>query len=350
MALTIRKKDEPRTIERVKVTIYGDAGLGKTTLAMTAKNALLLDFDVDHGSDRAALSCDTFYVDKWEDLKNLKREDYTRYDVIIIDTVGWAINKLADDILEKYPSMGNSATGGFIPEGWSALSNRWKKFLNTLLGLHKDIVMLAHAEEKQGKKETVIRIDTMGKAKNIVYQASDQMGYLTTKNGKSVILWHASASSFGKNTAELPDTEVPSCFVNPHIMDEIIQLTKTRMTEKQSVKEADAKLGEEIREAALQREANDTHYFNELVKKHGKDQENKHIQRLILHLARNNGLEWSKEDDRFIVAGQDELAPEEDEHETGAPAATEEEKPKPEAKKPATKTRKKGSLKIGGKK
>lgn len=350
MGLTIIKKNEPRTIKRVKVTIYGDAGLGKTTLAITAKNPLLLDFDIDHGSNRAAFTCDTFYVDQWGDLKNLKREDYERYDVIILDTVGWAINKLAEEILQKYPSLENKATGHFIPEGWQALSTRFMKFLNTLLGLQKDIVMLAHAEEKQGKKGTVIRIDTLGKAKNIIYQASDQMGYLTKVDGKTVIDWTASSSSFGKNTAELETTEVPNCFIDRNFMDRVIQETKKRMTEKQSVKEADEKLGDEIHAEAIKCDHQDVEFYNTLVEKHKGKHTNRHIRQLILYLAQNNGLEWDKTEGKFIIPDDDSI----DGHERGTETETAEqpeekpkEKPKAKAKTVAKKTT--GKLKVGGK-
>lgn len=359
MGVTIVKKEEPRKIERVKITLYGDAGLGKTTLAMTSKNPLLLDFDLDHGSNRSALKADSFFIDDWKDLKNLTRNDYQGYDTIILDTVGWAVTKLAYDILEQYPSLKNNATGWFIPEGWTALRNRWLRFLNGILRLNKDVVMLAHAEEKQSKKETVIRIDSLGSAKNIIYQSSDQMGYLTKRNNKTVIDWAASSSNYGKNSAELESPMfVKSCFVDPKQMANIINLTKQRMTEKQSVMKSEAEEGEKIRLEAIEREDHDTDYFNRIYKEHNHTGGNPHIRLLIKSVAGEKGLEWDNQKQAFIIAeeqsdtavdeGDTSDVPEPEETETPEETVKETKTAKkPAAKKPVAKKAAKGALKIG---
>lgn len=338
MALAIRKKEEPIKIERVKVTVYGDAGLGKTTLGMTANNPLILDFDIDHGSNRAAKTADVFYVDQWPDLKNLTRKDYEPYDTIVIDTVGWAINKLGEEIGKTNPNLVIPSTGNFLPQGWQVLSKRWVKFLTTLLGFQKDIVMVAHAQEKQTSTTTVIRLDATGQAKNVVYQCSDQMGYLTKVDGKTQILWNASMSAFGKNSADLPDMRVPSVMVNPHFMADIIESTKKRMTEKQSVKAEEEKIGEEIRISALEREHGDTEFFNTIFAVEQKrKQPNPHIRLMIKTLAREKGCEWSDNEGAFILQQEEESTPHSEEQpvheETGgedtapAPAPAAEEKP-----------------------
>ena len=45
MALKIVTAAEPIIVKNIKLVIYGDAGLGKTSLGYSAKNPLLIDFD-----------------------------------------------------------------------------------------------------------------------------------------------------------------------------------------------------------------------------------------------------------------------------------------------------------------
>ena len=86
----IRKSNELNIPETVKMMIYGQAGMGKTTLAPSAPKPLLLDFD--NGVKRINMShldgVDTVQVTSWSDVQQVMQEDLSAYESIVVDTIG----------------------------------------------------------------------------------------------------------------------------------------------------------------------------------------------------------------------------------------------------------------------
>ena len=88
MPLKIVSAAEPLPVETLVVTVYAEPGVGKTTLAFTAKKPLLLDFD--KGARRAANRKDSVQIDAWADVAGLDAETLSPYSTIVVDTVGRA--------------------------------------------------------------------------------------------------------------------------------------------------------------------------------------------------------------------------------------------------------------------
>lgn len=87
----IRKSNELQIQTTVKMMIYGQAGMGKTTLALSAPKPLLLDFDngvkrvnENHLNDSVGI----VQVTCWQDVLNVLNEDLSDYQTIVVDTVG----------------------------------------------------------------------------------------------------------------------------------------------------------------------------------------------------------------------------------------------------------------------
>ena len=86
MALKILSASEPLPVEQLVVAIYGQPGIGKTTLAFTAEAPLLLDFD--KGAYRAVGRKDTVQIESWPDVTNITEADLAPYKTVIVDTAG----------------------------------------------------------------------------------------------------------------------------------------------------------------------------------------------------------------------------------------------------------------------
>ena len=94
--MQITKKDESLKLESFTITIYGEAGAGKTTLGNTAKNAIVFDFDEGH--QRSKLSSDVFERVSYKEIatESKLRALLSGYDTIVIDTAGAMIDSIKD--------------------------------------------------------------------------------------------------------------------------------------------------------------------------------------------------------------------------------------------------------------
>ena len=91
----------------LNILIYGDPGIGKTTLANTAPNPLVLDFD--RGSHRAShRRGNVVQFDSWSDIINSQKELQeliAKHDSIIIDTAGTMIELMQMYLQTSQPAL-----------------------------------------------------------------------------------------------------------------------------------------------------------------------------------------------------------------------------------------------------
>lgn len=123
--------------------IYGQAGMGKSTVALSAPKPLLLDFD--NGVKRMNMAhlenIDTVQVTSWSDVQQVLQEDLSAYQTIVVDTIG----KMMDFIItykcgSRQPSI----------RDWSGINAEFSWMTRTLSGLNKHIISLPIATH--GKK------------------------------------------------------------------------------------------------------------------------------------------------------------------------------------------------------
>ena len=97
----IKKSNELVIPTTVKMMIYGQAGMGKSTVALSAPKPLLLDFD--NGVKRMNMAhlenIDTVQVTSWNDVQQVLQEDLSAYQTIVVDTIGKMMDfiKAGDD-------------------------------------------------------------------------------------------------------------------------------------------------------------------------------------------------------------------------------------------------------------
>jgi hypothetical protein len=93
MSLKITPPSEPIVTSNLIITLFGQPGIGKSTLAYSAPKPLLFDFD--GGAQRAKGRKDTVRVHSWADVADVAQADIAPYDTIVLDTVGRALEFLA---------------------------------------------------------------------------------------------------------------------------------------------------------------------------------------------------------------------------------------------------------------
>lgn len=199
----IRKSNELQIQTTVKMMIYGQAGMGKTTLALSAPKPLLLDFDngvkrvnENHLNDSVGI----VQVTCWQDVLNVLNEDLSDYQTIVVDTVG----KMMDFIIafkcgQKQPKV----------QDWTAINTEFKNFVDRLSGLGKHIIFVAHRDTRKGAKDDTVYIPALReKNYNSIVTELDLLGYLEMKNEqgyvKRSITFDPTDVNDGKNTCMLP--------------------------------------------------------------------------------------------------------------------------------------------------
>jgi hypothetical protein len=223
MALRIVKSSEPIHVERINICIYAQPGVGKTSLAFTAEDPLVLDFD--KGAHRAANRRDSVTVTSWADVESMTAEDLAPYKTVVLDTAGRALDSLASDIIKKNPKMGKGG-GALSLQGFGELKARYAAFSRLLNTFGKDLVLVCHMDEQRNGDDVIERLDAQGSSKGEIYKSVDAMGRIFVRNGKRFLDFSPREGSFGKNPAQLPDLEFLHPSLKPNFLAETIQSIK----------------------------------------------------------------------------------------------------------------------------
>ena len=227
MGIRIVKKGEPIQVKTVVALVLGVPGIGKTTLANSAGNALLLDFD--EGSHRSLNRPDTVRISTWKEIENLSKEDVAGYKTIIVDTIGRCLDHLINDIIEREPSLANA--GMLKIQGYGRLKTRFISWLRMVRGYGLNVVMIAHAVEEKHGDDVKLRVDGAGSGKEEVYKLADMMCRVSSVGGKRYIDWNPSDSGFGKNPGELAAGPVPNMVGGADYLQVAINATMDRLSQ-----------------------------------------------------------------------------------------------------------------------
>lgn len=229
MALKVTRSDEVITVDTLCFTIYSQPGLGKTSLSFTASKPLLLDFD--KGAHRAVDRKDTVQVVDWKDVANITASDVAGYDTIIIDTVGKALDVLAQDIIRSNSRLSHG--GALSQQGWGQLGVRFSAFLKLLRSFGKDVILIAHMDEQKDGDMIKERLKISGGSKDLVLTDSDVIARISIISKERYLVFSPTETAFGKDPAGLGEMPVPAAAAPeyPTCLANIIAKIKSRLNE-----------------------------------------------------------------------------------------------------------------------
>lgn len=197
----IKKSNELVIPSTVKMMIYGQAGMGKTTVALSAPKPLLLDFD--NGVKRVNMAhlggIDIVQVSSWQDVQQVLQEDLSSYQTIVVDTIG----KMMDFIISykcgtRQPQI----------KDWGGINAEFSWMTRTLSSLNKNVVFVAHRDTRKEGDDTVFIPALREKSYNSIVTELDLLGYLEMRNENGVqkrtITFDPTSRNDGKNTCNLP--------------------------------------------------------------------------------------------------------------------------------------------------
>lgn len=250
----IKKSNELIFATTVKMMIYGQSGMGKTTVALSAPKPLLLDFD--NGVKRVNMShldgIDTVQITSWTDIQQVLQENLSSYQTIVVDTIG----KMMDFIISY-------KCGTRQPQirDWGGINQEFSGFVRNLSNLNKNIIFVAHRDTRKEGDDTVFIPALREKSYNSIVTELDLLGYMEMKseNGRQrrTITFDPTNRNDGKNTCNLPSVmEVPTNLdangnpitKNNFITTQVINPYLSMLATKKAESEKYNKLIEEIKE------------------------------------------------------------------------------------------------------
>lgn len=199
----IKKPYELIVQPSIKVLIYGQPGVRKTTLALSTPSPLLLDFDNGVHRVDPRHQCDTVQISKWEDIIELLDEDLSAYKTLVIDTAGKMLDYMGAYIIQQDPKMGQR-DGSLQLKGYGARKVMFINFLKKMSTMVKHLVFVAHEKEDKEGDQKIIRPEIGGSSSGDLIKELDLVGYMQSIGSKKTISFEPCEKFYGKNTCKLP--------------------------------------------------------------------------------------------------------------------------------------------------
>lgn len=200
--MAIIRKSDSFPERPVIVTIYGTPGIGKTSMACTAENPILID--CDRGADRACKRADTIIATEWDDVTREEKE-FLNYKTVIFDTA----KAILDDYLMSYVIRNDYSLKKNKQKAYGAIGEEYKAFTNTRRAQEADMIIIAHAKEEKKGDLTTYSPDVTGQSKDLILRISDQVGFITMVNNKRTLTFEPTDATIGKNVARIPTMIIP---------------------------------------------------------------------------------------------------------------------------------------------
>jgi len=222
----IIKKGDPFAVESVNILIYGEPGAGKTSLANTADTPLTLDFD--KGAHRSAFRKDVLKISSWKQIvenRNQFMKVFDSYHSIVIDTVDTLLDFIGAYIVDNDPKLARNKL-----RFYGELKEHFSRFVVDLKTLNKDVIMIAHVKERDEGDVRIKRPAIVGGSYDRVLQSADFVGYLSMRNSNRVLNFNPSELNVGKNSARLPELQLPNFADKPDYFAELITEMKLKIS------------------------------------------------------------------------------------------------------------------------
>lgn len=201
----IKRPSELNVQTTIKALVYGQPGLGKTTLALSAPAPVLFDFDNGVHRINAAHKVPTLQITSWNEVIQVMQEDLSEFKTIVIDTAGKMLDYMSAYIIKNDPKLGQR-DGSLSLKGYGARKQMFINFLRQVSMMGKHIIFVAHEKEDKEGDQKIIRPEIGGSSANDLIKELDLVGYMQAIGKERTISFDPCEKFYGKNTCNLPST------------------------------------------------------------------------------------------------------------------------------------------------
>lgn len=195
--------------KNIIMIISGLPGTGKTTLALSAPNVLLIDTDegmarVNPAHRKDASICKTYE----EVLSDIKAAEGT-YKTIVVDTTGALIEYMKDWAMRTDPKA-SKKDGGFSLQGYGTIKTEFNR-LSAELRKKFNVIFLFHENMTKQDETVFYELVVEGATRTLVYQPADLAAHLFIQNGRRYLGFtpteqYSAKSAYGiKGLVEVPE-------------------------------------------------------------------------------------------------------------------------------------------------
>lgn len=206
MTIAITRSTDRIEVATLTLLIYGAPGIGKTSIACTAEDPLILD--CDRGAYRSGFRKDSVQVERWADIVSLSAADVAPYKTIVCDTVGRLLDIMSADIIQRNPKM-QGFGGALSLQGYGALKAAYATWLGSLTSMGKDVVLVAHEREDKKGDDLIVRPDIQGGSYGEVFKRADGIAYMYRSGRQTILDFSPTDRWIGKNAAGFNPLVVP---------------------------------------------------------------------------------------------------------------------------------------------
>lgn len=185
--------------------IYGQPGVGKTSLALSAPNPVMVDSDQGMRRVQKRFQVPSLILGDYKDLKDLVGSDeLAPFDTIIIDTVGRLIDRMGDYIAAEDPKS-RKRDGSLSLPGFGRLRTEFRWLMRTVKDHRKHLIFVAHDREERDGDARSVRPDLGpgGSGKELINDL-DFIGYMEMVGSDRTISFNPCEKFYAKNSFDLP--------------------------------------------------------------------------------------------------------------------------------------------------
>jgi len=229
----IRKPHELSVETKIKALIYGQPGLGKTTLALSAPTPVLLDFDKGVHRVHPEHQTETLQVESWQDVLDVINDgSLVPFQTIVIDTASKMLDCMSLYLISKNPKLGKS-NGALTLQGYGERKAEFNSFVKKLTSLGKHVIFVAHEKEEKNNEIKEVRPEVGGSSGTDLYKDLDLIGYMESIGNQRTVSFSPTEKYYAKNACGLNEViNVP--VLNPGLKNDfftksIIDLYQTNL-------------------------------------------------------------------------------------------------------------------------